>query len=78
MMYSIEVLGAFDFLAEEVKIGVLEYERIKGNASYRFVYENEFLLNFPKIKLSADIGLFQGIQSSHYRFFQIYPKKPWH
>lgn len=22
MMYSIEVLGAFDFLAEEVKIGV--------------------------------------------------------
>ena len=64
MMYSIEVLGAFDFLAEEVKIGVLEYERIKGNASYRFVYENEFLLNFPKIKLSADIGLFQGIQSS--------------
>lgn len=29
MMYSIEVLGAFDFLAEEVKIGVLEYERME-------------------------------------------------
>lgn len=72
MMYSIEVLGAFDFLAEEVKIGVLEYERIKGNASYRFVYENDFLLNFPKIKLSADIGLFQGIQSSVGPFFSCF------
>ena len=38
MMYSIEILAAFDFLPRENTIGTLEYERIKGNASFRFSY----------------------------------------
>ena len=33
MMYSIEILAAFDFLGKETKVGTLEYERVKGNAS---------------------------------------------
>lgn len=58
MVYSIEVYGAFDFLKEAVRVGVLEYERIKGNASYRFNYEDAFLAQFPSIRLSADLGFF--------------------
>lgn len=28
MMYSIEILAAFDFLGEETKVGTLKYERV--------------------------------------------------
>jgi len=72
MMYSIEVYGAFDFLKEAVKVGVLEYERIKGNASYRFMYEDAFLKQFPAIRLSADLGLFPGLQSAREGIFSCF------
>ena len=61
MMYSIEILAAFDFLPKEMLIGTLEYERLKGNASFRFSYNQEFLLRFPSLSLSADLGNFLGI-----------------
>mgnify|MGYP002620246928 CR=1 FL=1 len=64
MMYSIEILGAFDFLPREITIGTLEYERIKGNASYRFSYDRAFLNAFPKVNLSADLGKFLGVQAA--------------
>lgn len=63
-MYSIEVLAAFDFLPQEITIGTLEYERIKGNASYRFSYDKAFLNTFPNVKLSADLGRFLGVQAA--------------
>ena len=64
MMYLIEILAAFDFLPREITIGTLEYERIKGNASYRFSYDKAFLNAFPKVKLSADLGSFLGVQAA--------------
>ena len=33
-MYLIDIIAVFDFLEKEVKIGTLEYERIKGSASF--------------------------------------------
>lgn len=71
-MYSIEVYAAFDFLPEEVMVGTLEYERIKGNASYRFSYSEDFLKRFPGISLSADLGHFPGIQAAANRIFSCF------
>ena len=72
MMYSIEVFAAFDFLKVPLKVGVLDYERIKGNASYRFMYEDAFLRQFPAIRLSADLGLFPGLQSAREGIFTCF------
>ena len=71
MMYSIEVLAAFDFLPEEIVIGILDYERVKGNPSYRFQYDKGFLASFPNISLSADLGKFLGLQTSDSGIFRF-------
>lgn len=71
MMYSIEILAAFDFLPKEMLIGTLEYERLKGNASFRFSYNQEFLLRFPSLSLSADLGNFPGIQTGLENLFSF-------
>lgn len=46
-MYLIDIIAAFDYLEKEVKIGTLEYERIKGSASFRFSFEKPFLDAVP-------------------------------
>lgn len=71
MMYSIEILAAFDFLGKETKVGTLEYERVKGNASYRFFYDKAFLSAFPKVNLSTDIGRFLGVQAASGNLFSF-------
>ena len=71
MMYSIEILAAFDFLGEETKVGTLEYERVKRGAAYRFSYEKAFLSAFPKVNLSADLGRYLGIQAASDHLFSF-------
>lgn len=71
MMYSIEIIGAFDFLPKETMIGTLEYERVKGNPSYRFQYDPGFLSSFPNVSLSADLGQFLGLQTSDIGIFRF-------
>lgn len=71
MMYSIEIIGAFDFLPKETMIGTLEYERVKGNPSYRFQYDPRFLSSFPNVSLSADLGQFLGLQTSDIGIFRF-------
>ena len=71
MMYSIEILAAFNFLGEETKVGTLEYERVKGGASYRFSYEKAFLSAFPKVNLSADLGRYLGVQAASDHLFSF-------
>ena len=71
MMYSIEIIGAFDFLPKETLIGTLEYERVKGNPSYRFQYDQGFLSSFPNVSLSADLGQFLGLQTSDIGIFRF-------
>ena len=63
-MYSLEIIAAFDFLPEEIVVGTLQYERVKGNPSYRFQYDKRFLESFPNVSLSADLGKFLGLQTS--------------
>ena len=63
-MYLIDIIAAFDFLEKEVKIGTLEYERIKGSASFRFSFEKPFLDAIPKSRLSADLGNYLGVQAA--------------
>ncbi len=71
MMYSIEVLAAFDFLPREMAVGRLEYERVKGKPSYRFSYDKDFLTIFPHLSLSEDLGNFLGLQASYENFFSF-------
>lgn len=63
-MYLIDVYAAFDFINKEVKVGTMEYDRIKGSPSYRFSFDEQFLTSFPAVKLSAELGRFPGVQSS--------------
>ena len=62
-MLSIEIFCTLNSSGEEQKIGDLDYERIKGSASYRFRINESFLSGFPHLKVSADIGPFPGIQA---------------
>jgi len=71
MMYLVEILAAFDFLEQEMSIGTLEYERLKGNASFRFSYNQEFLMRFPGLSLSADLGKFLGVQAASGTLFSF-------
>lgn len=70
-MYSIEIYAALDFLPQEIKISTLEYERIKGSASYRFSYEKTFLNAFSRVNISADLGRFLGIQATTEELFSF-------
>ena len=71
-MYLIEVYGAFHFLKEEVLVGVLEYERIKGGASYRFSFNEQFLKRFSGFTISADLGRFLGLQAASRQIFSCF------
>jgi len=68
-MISIDILGAFDFLDTETKLGTLHYERVKGDATYIFEYEPSFLRILPGTVLSREIGLFMGKQSTRGSIF---------
>jgi serine/threonine-protein kinase HipA len=70
-MYSIEILAAFDFLPQEMVIGTLEYERLKGDASFRFSFNQEFLLRFPGLTISADLGKYLGMQAASGNLFSF-------
>lgn len=71
MMYSIEILAALDFLPGEIVIGTLEYERLKGTASYRFSFDQGFLFKFPGLTISADLGNFLGQQAASGNLFSF-------
>lgn len=70
-MYSVDIIGDFDFLSRGVKIGELQYERIKGTSSYRFLYDEHFLNTFPWMRISADLGNYPGIQSAQRDIFSF-------
>lgn len=60
-MKRIEIIADFNFLDSPEKIGELGYDRIRGNATYTFEYEASWM-NRSKVKLSADLSEFPGIQ----------------
>lgn len=72
MRYSIEITAALDFCPEERKVGTLEYERIKGGATYLFSFDESFIRDFPNIRLSRDLGNYTGVQSSSPSIFRCF------
>ena len=70
-MTTIEIFGDFHFLEKETRIGTLQYERLKGFASYRFCYDDAFLAKYGNTILSADIGNFAGWQSTQAGIFSF-------
>ena len=59
-MISIEIFADLDFLEKSILVGRLEYERIKGDATYLFEFDKNFLRTFPGTVLSRDLGIFEG------------------
>ncbi|MCQ2174549.1 MAG: type II toxin-antitoxin system HipA family toxin [Bacteroidales bacterium] len=70
-MISIDIIAEFDFLENPVRVGKLDYERVKGNPIYLFSYDKDFLSAFPGIILSRDLGQFEGVQSCSGRIFSF-------
>lgn len=70
-MTSIDIFAEFDFLPKEIIVGRLDYERIKGEATYLFEYSKDFLRSFPGTILSRDIGLYEGKQACSGQIFSF-------
>ena len=63
-MESLYIYADFDWLNEPELVGRLTYERLRGNGTYGFCYDNEWLKNHSGIVLSEEIGNFAGFQYS--------------
>lgn len=61
-MEKIYVYADFDFLAQAEKIGVLSYERVRGNDHFSFEYSPEWLKLHGGIILSGDVLNVRGMQ----------------
>jgi len=70
-MTSIDIFADLCFLGDSIRIGRLDYERVKGEATFLFEYDNDFLRNFPGTVLSRDLGLYEGKQSCSGHIFSF-------
>lgn len=70
-MTSIDIIAEFDFLPKGITIGRLDYERVKGDATFLFEYDMEFLHTFPGTVLSRDLGLYEGKQGTSGQIFSF-------
>lgn len=70
-MTSIDIIAEFDFLPKGITIGRLDYERVKGDATFLFEYDMEFLHTFPGTVLSRDLGLYEGKQATSGQIFSF-------
>ena len=70
-MISIEIFADLDFLQKSILVGRLDYERIKGEATYLFEFDKDFLRMFPGTVLSRDLGLYEGKQTCSGQIFSF-------
>lgn len=63
-MENLYVYADFDWFDKPELIGRLTYERLRGNGTYGFCFDNEWLKNHSDIVLSEEIGNFSGFQYS--------------
>ena len=70
-MTSIEIFADLDFLEKSILVGRLDFERIKGEATYLFEFDKDFLKMFPGTVLSRDLGLFEGKQACSGQIFSF-------
>ena len=58
-----------DHNAQLELVGVLTYEQLRGNATYHFSYDANWLSNHPHLSLSGDLQLHTGWQHATKRLF---------
>ena len=63
-MEQLYVYADFDWLEEAELVGLLTYERFRGNGTYGFSFDPSWLSRHSDIILSEDIGNFAGFQYS--------------
>ena len=63
-METLYIYADFDWLDKPELIGRLTYERLRGNGTYGFSFDNDWLKNHSDILLSEEVGNFSGFQYS--------------
>ena len=61
-MRKLYVYADFDWLASPMLVGELSYESLRGNDSYSFCYDNQWLNQYASLILSDDIRNYPGLQ----------------
>lgn len=68
-MRSLFVFADFDFLASPIEVGVLNYDRVRGNEVFSFVYRQDWLEKYGGITLGKDLFAAPGLQYAPGRIF---------
>lgn len=63
-METLYIYAVFDWLDKPELIGRLTYERLRGNGTYGFSFDNDWLKNHSDILISEEVGNFSGFQYS--------------
>lgn len=63
-METLFIYADFDWLDKPELIGRLTYERLRGNGTYGFCFDNDWLKNHSDIVISEEVGNFSGFQYS--------------
>lgn len=63
-METLYIYADFDWLEKPELIGRLTYERLRGNGTYGFGFDNDWLKNHSDILISEEVGNFSGFQYS--------------
>ena len=63
-METLYIYADFDWFDEPELVGKLTYERLRGNGTYGFCYEDSWLRSHSDIMLSEDVGNFSCFQYS--------------
>ena len=63
-METLYIYADFDWLEKPELIGRLTYERLRGNGTYGFSFDNYWLKNNSDILISEEVGNFSGFQYS--------------
>lgn len=63
-METLYIYADFDWLDKPELIGCLTYERLRGNGTYGFGFDNDWLKNHSDILISEEVGNFSGFQYS--------------
>ena len=63
-METLYIYADFDWQEKPELIGRLTYERLRGNGTYGFSFDNDWLKNHSDILISEEVGNFSGFQYS--------------
>lgn len=61
-MKKLYVYADFDWLQEPFLVGELSYESLRGNDSYGFKYDKDWLRKYGSLFLSDDLNNYPGLQ----------------